>query len=147
MKETHVQAIRGFNRFYTGIIGLLDKHILNNRYTLPEARVLYELYHGKNLTARDLMTTLTIDKGYLSRILAQFEKRKLVSKTPSANDGRAAYLSLTSSGRKEFEVLDEASNKQLREILENLPEKDRIKLVQNMSAIKTILSKAQQKNI
>ena len=34
-----ITEIRGFNRFYTNILGLLDQHILDSGYSLTEARV------------------------------------------------------------------------------------------------------------
>jgi DNA-binding MarR family transcriptional regulator len=143
VKEKHIQPIRSFNRFYTSILGLLDQYILSNNYNLPEARVLFELYHNENLTASDLTTILKIDKGYLSRILLQFEKAKLIQKKKSREDGRSVYLSLSPSGRKEFELLNEASNNQLRNLLAGLTEKECKSLVQRMDEIKTILLKAQ----
>lgn len=142
MKEKDIAQIRAFNRFYTGIIGLLDRHILNSKYSLPEVRTLYELYHHENLTASDIMVVLGIDKGYLSRILRKFEKQKLVIRKRSGEDGRSAYLSLTKAGRKEFEILNTASNKQVKTLLENLSEAECDKLVKHMTDIQKILSKA-----
>jgi DNA-binding MarR family transcriptional regulator len=144
MKEKNVADIRAFNRFYTRIIGLLDHHILNSRYSLPEVRILYELYHHKNLTASDIMAALSIDKGYLSRILRHFEKKKLISKKRSDEDGRSTYLGLTHTGRGEFEVLSEASDKQIKKILEPLTKSECDRLVRHMSEIKRILSKTHQ---
>jgi len=141
MKRKHITDIRAFNRFYTSIIGLLDQHILESRYSLPEVRILFELYHSENLTASDIVASLRIDKGYLSRMLLQFQKKKLVTRKWSANDGRAAYLSLTDKGKKEFETLNEASNKQIKKILETLTDRDCNKLVSHMTGIMTILSK------
>lgn len=141
MKEKYIMEIRAFNRFYTGIIGLLDKYILNSRYSLPEVRILYELYHQENLTASDIIASVNIDKGYLSRLLRHFEKKKMISKRRSSDDGRAAHLYLTNTGKKEFEVLNEASNKQIRNILEDLTEESCNRLVQHMQEIKKILSK------
>src|SRR5262245_15474930 len=109
MLKKHIEGIRSFNRFYTDIIGLLDEHILNSKYSLPEARILYELYHHEPLTSSDIINNLQIDKGYLSRLLRQFEKKKLLDKKKSPQDGRAAYLRLTASGKKEFESLNKAS--------------------------------------
>lgn len=146
MKDKTISEIRAFNRFYTRIIGLLDQHVLNSKYSLPEVRVLYEIYHHDNLTARDIMASLNIDKGYLSRMLRHFEKAKLVSKKRSGEDGRATYLSLTRSGQAEFKVLNQASDRQLNEILEGLTTNDCDKLVRCMSEIKKILSKADEKN-
>lgn len=147
MKEKHIQPIRSFNRFYTSILGLLDKYILSNKYNLPEARVLYELYHNADLTASDLTTILKIDKGYLSRILLHFEKARLIRKKKSPIDARSVYLSLSPSGRKEFELLNDASNQQLRHLLSGLTEKECESLVQRMDDIKTLLLKAQKHNV
>ena len=144
MKEKHLTEIRAFNRFYTSMIGLLNKYILDSRYALPEVRILYELYYHKSLTARDLTTILSIDKGYLSRILLQFEKKKLVSRKRSIEDGRSTYLSLTNTGKSEFEILNKASDKELIIMLDTLTEKECNRLVRNMAEIKTILSKTNQ---
>jgi DNA-binding MarR family transcriptional regulator len=144
MKDRHIADIRAFNRFYTSIIGLLDQHILNSGYSLPEARILYELYHHENLTASDIITSLSIDKGYLSRIFLHLEKKKLVSKKRSSEDGRSIQLSLTKKGRSEFEIINEASNMQIKETLEPLTDADCDKLARNMAEIKQILSKAHQ---
>ena len=78
MKADHIANIRAFNRFYTRVLGLLDKYILNSQYTLPEVRILYELATHENLTASDLIETLHIDKGYLSRIILDLRLKKLV---------------------------------------------------------------------
>ena|SRR5688572_18129673 len=139
--NNHVAKIREFNRFYTGVIGLLDKYILNSQYTLSEVRVLYELATRESLTASDLIETLHIDKGYLSRMLLELKTKKLIRTKRSAQDGRALQLSLTQLGRKEFKVLNQASDRQLAAILESLTDTERGKLVRNMDEIKVILSK------
>jgi hypothetical protein len=38
-----VAAVRGFNRFYTNVIGLLRGKYLDTPYSLTEARLLFEL--------------------------------------------------------------------------------------------------------
>jgi len=140
MSNKSIEEFRSFNRFYTSVIGLLDKHILDSDYTLAEGRIMYELYHGKNQTASDLIHTLSIDKGYLSRVLRQFEKRKFISRQRSPEDTRVVFLNLTSEGKKEFQLLDKASNDQVKSILKEIPEKDLTLLRKSMAEIKRILT-------
>ena len=82
-----------------------------------------------------------MDKSYLSRILINFEKKKLITKKASSDDGRVFNLSLTKSGKKEFEVIDEASDKQVKNLLLQLNEREREVLIKSMSQIKEILSR------
>ncbi|HET6995069.1 MAG TPA: MarR family winged helix-turn-helix transcriptional regulator [Chitinophagaceae bacterium] len=140
MKEKHIAEVRAFNRFYTGIIGLLDRYILKSRYSLPEVRVLYELYHHKNITASEIISSLQMDKGYLSRILQQFTRKRLVVKKISVADGRAVHLTLTPVGRNEFETLNRESDKQIQEILEKLSPDDCERLTRYMAEIRNLLT-------
>src|SRR4030095_325364 len=103
VKENYIHEIRAFNRLYTDVTGLLDQYILNSRYSLPEVRVLYELYHHENCTAKQIIQTFHIDKGYLSRILLKFQKSKMLVARQSKHDGRSVHLFLTVNGKKEFE--------------------------------------------
>jgi DNA-binding MarR family transcriptional regulator len=139
MKQSIPAAIRDFNRFYTAIIGLLDRHVLNSNFSLPEARILYALYHTPACTARRIMEQMPVDKGYLSRVLAQFGKKGLLVKKRSSEDGRAALIRLTPRGNDEFEKLDAASDQQIKGIMKNISAKDQAALVQHMLAIKKIL--------
>ncbi|WP_431215832.1 hypothetical protein ACQ86N_14930 [Puia sp. P3] len=94
MQQKTISRIRAFNRYYTNIIGLLDRHILNSSYSLPEARILYELNHREGIQASGIIESLGIDKGYLSRILDEFSTRE--ADRPAAVSGRRevdAYLS------------------------------------------------------
>ncbi len=135
----HIEHIRAFNRFYTDVIGLLDQHILNSRYSLPEVRVLYEMYYNDADTANQIISLIHVDKGYLSRILLKFEKEKLISKKRAIKDGRSLLLTLTSKGRVEFEKLDLASHNQVKQIISRLTKKKHDELVYHMNAIKEIL--------
>jgi len=143
MKGDHVANIRAFNRFYTRVLGLLDKHILNSQYTLPEVRILYELATNENLTASDLIETLHIDKGYLSRIILDLRLKNLVQSKRSDRDARSLVLSLTKIGQREFRILNKASDLQLASILEKLTNAERNKLVRNMNEIVGLLAKTQ----
>ena len=144
MIENAIAEFRSFNRFYTAVIGLLDRHILNSHYTLAEVRIMYELYYSRNQTASNLIQTLSIDKGYLSRVLRQFEKSRLIRRQRSDDDTRVIFLSLTPEGKKVFRQLDKASSGQVAEILREISSKDLSALLASMAEIKRILSAKQQ---
>src|SRR6202034_442907 len=73
-----VDELRGFNRFYTREIGLLEPHLPESDLSLAEARVLYELVQRGEQTAADLCRLLGLDKGRVSRILSRFRERGYV---------------------------------------------------------------------
>lgn len=64
-----ITEIRGFNRFYTNILGLLDQHILDSGYSLTEARVLFEISKTERCTANQLCSSLKVDRSYMSRMI------------------------------------------------------------------------------
>jgi DNA-binding MarR family transcriptional regulator len=141
MKNDHIQHVREFSRFYTNVIGLLDQHLLDSPYSLPEARILYELGQRDTCTASDLMAELTMDRGYMSRIITRFMKRGLISRKRSAEDGRAYFLSLTPKGKKAFDSLDQASTEQVKILLKPMDERTREKLLGHMREISSLINK------
>jgi DNA-binding MarR family transcriptional regulator/ribosomal protein S18 acetylase RimI-like enzyme len=133
-----IDAVRRFNRFYTRKIGVLRKGYLGSPFSLPEARVLYELYSRKDTTASDIAAALDLDHGYLSRLLQQFEKRGLVTRKASRDDARRSHLSLTARGRKTFAPLDLRSQRDAIDLLTKLPESEQQRLVGAMATIEDL---------
>jgi len=137
--DRRVQAFRGFNRFYTRKIGVLQKGLLGSRFSLAEARVLWELAHRDQTTAAELGRELGLDAGYLSRILRGFGRLRLLRKETSRADGRRSHLSLTARGRKAFASLDRRSQEELRAILGVLPVTKQARLLEAMRKIEELL--------
>ena len=138
-----IETVRRFNRFYTRQIGVLQEHLLESPFSLTEARVLYELAHHDETTARSLGADLQLDAGYLSRILEAFRKRGLVERAPSTTDGRQRPVRLTPRGRKAFAGLDGDSSRNVRALLRPLAEESQARLVESMRAIETVLGAPQ----
>ena len=136
-----IEHIRSFNRFYTNIIGLLDQHFLDSPFSLTEGRVLYEISHTENCSAKKIREKISIDEGYLSRILDAFRKKGLITKTPSPEDRRLHIIKLTEKGRKEFSSLNEHSNQLISQILEKLSEEEREEFGSMTDRIRELLGK------
>ena len=133
--NARIDAVRRFNRFYTRKIGVLRKGYLDSPFSLPEARVLYELFSRKDATASEIAAALDLDQGYLSRLLQQFEKRGLVARKTSKDDARRSHLSLTAHGRKTFAPLNVRSQRDAADLLAGLPEAEQKRLVSAMTTI------------
>lgn len=142
MNSQIIEEIRGFNRFYTNILGIIDHHILDSPYSLAEARVLFEIRHTRECTATQLMTCLKMDKGYLSRILSRLLKDDLIDKKKSPTDARFSYLFLTQKGIALFLKLNESSSQQIQSFIKDLSPEDQRILVNSMDKARRILSKS-----
>ncbi len=141
--QESIDKIRGFNRFYTNIIGLLEQRFLDRPYSLTEGRVLYEISHMEECTAKRLRENLVIDEGYLSRIIDKFIQQGLVKKTPAPEDRRLHIIVLTEKGRKEFQKLNENSNRSISQLIEKLSKQETAELVGMMDRIQELLQQPQ----
>ena len=137
--ERRIASIRRFNRFYTQKLGVLSETFLNTPFSLTECRVLQALAYRDGATATWLGRELDLDAGYLSRILRDFERRDLIQRSPSLQDGRQAMISLTPAGRDAFEPLDRASHGAVGAMLAPLAGADQERLVGAMQTISGLL--------
>ncbi len=137
-----IEAVRGFNRFYTRKIGVLQEGHLDSQFSLTEVRVLYELAHRERLTAAELAQDLGLDPGYLSRMLSGFERRGLIEKKPSEQDARRSLLSLTAEGRATFSPLDVKARENIERMLGELAPAARSRLIASMQSIEQLLGAA-----
>jgi DNA-binding MarR family transcriptional regulator/GNAT superfamily N-acetyltransferase len=135
-----IAVFRRFNRMYTRFIGTLQEGLLNTEYNLAEARILYELGTRSSPRAKDLAETLGLDPGYLSRLLAKFERSALLRRKAVVEDSRAADLILTARGRSAFRKLNDRSDCRAGEILQSLTPGQRTRLIHSMREIERVLN-------
>ena len=76
----------------------------------------------------ELAQTLELKKSTLSGLVNRAEKRGLVERVASPDDGRAATLRVTAEGRKISRVIEEAVNAEIAKLAAVLsaPERDRL---------------------
>ncbi|MEQ1610854.1 MAG: helix-turn-helix domain-containing GNAT family N-acetyltransferase [Hyphomonadaceae bacterium] len=138
--QSHIAAVRRFNRFYTREVGVLRKNFLDTHWSLAEMRVLFEIANGKDVAASDIGKRLDLDAAYLSRMLQKFEQEGLVTRTRSKADARVSFLGLSAKGRKQFMTANERQVQQTTGMLERLKLADREQLVEAMGVIEALLS-------
>jgi DNA-binding MarR family transcriptional regulator/GNAT superfamily N-acetyltransferase len=137
--ETQIAAVRGFSRFYTRKLGIIEPKLLDSQWTLQEARIIYEIAERKSCSATDLAGTLGLDAGYLSRTLQAMARRGVVARKPSKADRRVSDLALTAKGRAAFADLDGRSRRVVGALLGTLEPAERATIVNAMTTIERTL--------
>lgn len=143
--DRRIEAVRHFNRFYTQKIGVLQEGLLKSPFSLSQLRVLYELAYRQHLTAAQLSNDLNLDRGYVSRILTDFEKRGLIERKLSSEDARESLLALTRKGTDAFAPLNVRSHDEMAEMLSGLSPSQQRRLLESMMSIENLLNATDEK--
>jgi DNA-binding MarR family transcriptional regulator/GNAT superfamily N-acetyltransferase len=143
--DREISAVRAFNRFYTRKLGLIEPKLLHSPFTLQEARIMYEIAHRSACTATDLTRDLGLDPGFVSRTLQGLQRRQIVMRRPSKDDGRVNELSLTAKGRTAQAELERRTREELGSLLAALDDNQRAAVVQAMTTIERTLERPTQK--
>jgi len=139
--EDAIAAVRRFNRFYTRLVGALDTRFLGTDLTLPEARVLFEIAHDAEPMAARVKAALDMDAGFLSRVLARFERRGWIARG-RGEDARRRPIALTDAGRAVFDDLDRRQRAVVANRLERLTSAQQDELIRALSQATALLDAA-----
>jgi DNA-binding MarR family transcriptional regulator/GNAT superfamily N-acetyltransferase len=138
---TRVEAVRTFNRFWTARIGVLDATHLGTRFSLAEARILFELAQHDAVPVGDLRRRLELDAGYLSRLLADFRAKKLVATSAADDDARRQVARLTAKGRAAAAELNARAIDHVRGLLGVLGEQEQRRLLGALASVQALLER------
>lgn len=145
VNDKMIADIRQFNRFYTKMLGVLDRHVLNTGYSLTEARVIIEIGMMEQCIANKLVDILEIDRSYMSRIIAKLCKDGLVIKENSTLDNRTSLISLTAKGTGLYHQLNQKSDEQIIRLVHGLSEKEMKELHTSMLLIQKKLDRLEKR--
>ncbi|RRI05842.1 MarR family transcriptional regulator [Mesorhizobium tamadayense] len=167
--EAVVYEIRRFNRFYTGLIGLLDETLIQSPYTLTEARVLFELGRkprpaggGAGFLARmfhldlapvasELAGELRLAPAHLMRVLRKFTAMGLAEMRDDPENGGLEnggpenglpILSLTMRGKAALADLEAATNRDLARLIAKLEDRQAMELSDALNRVTRLLETA-----
>ena len=134
-----VQKIRAFNRYYARVLGVFDKKYLGVDFSVTEVRIIGEIGRNSSLTAKELEEYLSVDKGYMSRMMQNLEKKGLIERVKSETDAREKHLRLTAEGRKLNEILEEKADQRILRQIYNINEEEYKVLLGAMETIEKIM--------
>lgn len=147
-----IDAMRRFNRFYTREIGVLEQGHLHSEFPLVGVRLLYELVHWNDVrddppTATDLAREMGLDAGYLSRLLRDLVRKRLVKRTPSLADARQHHLQLTAEGRNVAADLEKRAQDDIATLLAPLSENKQRLVIDALRTVQASLSTKSDDNV
>jgi len=134
-----IQAFRRFNRFYTRLLGLFNRHLLGTPLSLAEARTLFEIAASPGVSAAALSRGLGMDRGQLSRILSRLLKQALIERRGSPAGRKALPLHPTPMGRRILRALETAADSQAAKLIGALDERKSIRLQAALSEVEALL--------
>jgi len=159
-----VSDLRRFNRFYTGLIGLLDETLTHSAYTLAEARILFELGRGTDHiatnpggkagflarvfqldfapAASEIARDLQLDPAYVIRILRKFSAAGLIEARAGPDTLRRHVLSLTAHGRAALAELQSAADRDLVRLTTGLGDEEAAELSDMLARVRRLLGGA-----
>jgi DNA-binding MarR family transcriptional regulator/GNAT superfamily N-acetyltransferase len=136
-----IRQVRSFNRTVTQRVGALNDSFLDRGRPLSEARLIYEI--GENgAELRRLREKLTLDSGYLSRLLRSLERQGLVQVQNEAEDARIRFATLTPKGKDELQEYGRRSDAYAEAVLTPLSEVQRVRLAAAMADVEQLLRAA-----
>lgn len=112
-------AWHGLFRAAQQILRRVDAELLR-RYDLPVtgAELLYLLRHaGAPIRVTDLSERVLISQSSVSRTVERMERRGLVRRGPSSDDGRATVVSITAAGTRLLQAMRATEEEIVAEML------------------------------
>jgi DNA-binding MarR family transcriptional regulator/N-acetylglutamate synthase-like GNAT family acetyltransferase len=148
MALSHTTAdLRRFARNFTRVTGLLRPRLYGVDLSLAEARLIYEMHQSCGVTATTLQHIMRLDAGYLSRMISRLEKRGLVRRTLSGEDGRARPLELTDDGKALFRRIDQSSTKEMETMIAHLSSDERVELSAALAKVEWLVDPAAARGV
>jgi DNA-binding MarR family transcriptional regulator/N-acetylglutamate synthase-like GNAT family acetyltransferase len=139
MSDSDVRRVRRFNRAVTRRIGILTDDYLGRGRPWAESRLMFEIGVG-GADARQLRERLSLDSGYLSRLLRSLEAQGLVVARPSKQDARVRRITLTRKGLDEWKLMEVRSDDIAKMLLAPLNDGNRQRLLAAMDEVERLLA-------
>ncbi|MCH4206949.1 MAG: MarR family transcriptional regulator [Solobacterium sp.] len=136
----NTSEIRVFNRYYDRLLGVFSERALDTAYTMPQARVIGEIYRNPGISANQIAGYLEMDRSYLSRMLRKMETEGTIERRPSTESQKIKCLYLTKAGNVQADLLEQRSDERIQHQLNALSKQDIQLLIRDMQEIKEILT-------
>lgn len=105
-------------------------------YSMTEIETIAHIVRSGSLMPTELATLTKVKTQSMSQILNKLEEQGIVKRTPSSDDKRKVYISLTAAGKKMVEKVKYEKDEWLRGIVEQtLNEKEKALLIKALPVL------------
>ncbi|HEY4785312.1 MAG TPA: MarR family transcriptional regulator [Bacteroidales bacterium] len=110
-----------------------------NTFSMTELETIKHLIHNEALLPTELAALTKIKTQSMSQILKKMEEQEIIQRTPSQDDKRKVYISLSPAGKKMVEKARYEKDEWLKGVIEkSLTDKEKELLVKAMPVLKKI---------
>jgi len=112
-----------------------------NSFSMTETETIGHLFRHAGLLPTELAALTRVRTQSMSQILKKLEEEGLIKRTPSKDDKRKVYISLTASGRKIVETTRYERDESLRNAIEkHLSGKERELLIKALPILNKLIA-------
>lgn len=111
-----------------------------NSYSMTEMETIGHLFRNPSLLPTELAALTRVKTQSMSQILGKMERQGIIKRTPSKQDKRKVYISLSTSGKKLVEKTRYERDEWLRAIIEtSLSAKEKDILIKALPILNKLL--------
>lgn len=141
IQQDEISKIRRFNRFYLRVMGLTSFYVNESAYNVTEVLILFEIHNQPRCTATELVNFFLLDKGYISRVINNFERKNILKRVSFEHDRRIKSIELTEKGEEELAKLTKSSSSNISILINGLKQEELESVVAAMEKIEEVLTR------
>lgn len=131
------EAIRNMERR----LGLLDRAEASCcGVTLAQCHALAEIGRRRTVSLNALAALMGVDKSTMSRNISRMEQLELVERVPEPADRRSINITLSASGRKAFQIIENLMNSYYQNVWDSIPGDKRLQVLESLEILEHALA-------
>lgn len=115
--------------------------IVSEGFTISQCYIILYIQNNDSLTMNQISKKMNLDKSTITRIIDNLVRDGYIKKQKSNEDGRVVLASLTKKGKKSASDLQEKINDYYRQIINEIPEGEVMKVVSSVNTLLKALKK------
>jgi len=141
------KQLREMIRFLERKLGIIEEdEVACCGITIAQCHALVEIGRAKSISLNELAELLNLENSTMSRTVNNLVNNELVKRDIDPQDRRYVTISLTESGTKIFEGIEESMNLYFKRVYNSIPEDKRLQVMESMQILLEAIWKRHRKS-